>query len=282
MIDLLVGDCLRILSTLPVGSFDVVVTSPPYNIGIDYRAFDDCAPRAKYLLWTMEWLDAVRRVLDDRGSLFLNIGGKPTDPMVPHQVLVVATEHGWVLQNTIHWIKSFSEDDGSGRARPCEGHVKPINSPRFLNDAVEHVFHLTKKGDVEIDRLAVGVPFADESNLRRGTRGKHGNVRCRGNAWHVPYETIQSRRSDRPHPATFPPALAEMCYRLHGLERAGRTLDPFSGLGSSARAAKKLGLHHVGIELSAEDVADARRLLEEEFPDRGFDPREDPARFGAS
>lgn len=260
MIKLITGDSLELLSSFAAGNFDVTMTSPIYNLGVKYRSgVADNGSRADYLRWSRLWLGQVLRVTSDCGSLFLNVAGKPTDPWGPFEVLFEARAAGWQLQNTLYWIKSMSEDDG-----PCSGHVKPLNSPRFVNDAVEHVFHLTKTGDVPIDRLAVGVPFADQSNLTRGGRGKNGNLRCRGNAWQISYRTIKSRADDRPHPATYPVELAEMCFKLHGLSRIGLTLDPFSGLGSTARAAKRLGLSHVGIELSAEDTADAQRLVDEE------------------
>ena len=47
---LLNGDCLQTLSTLPASSFDLVVTSPPYNLGIAYKSFKDTAPREEFLL----------------------------------------------------------------------------------------------------------------------------------------------------------------------------------------------------------------------------------------
>jgi site-specific DNA-methyltransferase (adenine-specific) len=82
-------------------------------------------------------------------------------------------------------------------------------------------------------------------------------VRCRGNTWFIPYETIQSRDKDRPHPATFPPRLPEMCLRLHGLERVRMVVDPFLGLGSTAVACAQLGVDFVGIELDEEYLTQA-------------------------
>jgi site-specific DNA-methyltransferase (adenine-specific) len=252
-IDLIHGDSLEVLNpscpTIERGSIDCVVTSPPYNLGIKYRSHDDSAPRDVYLSWTKQWLEAVRWVMSEHGSLFLNIGGKPTDPLVPFQVTMIATQV-FTLQNTISWVKALSVDDG-----PVRGHVKPINSPRFVNGSWELVLHLTKTGEVELDRTApgLGVEFADKSNLTRGTRGKNGDRRCRGDVWAIPYDTIKSRKDDRPHPATFPPRLAEMCFLLHGVSRIKRTLDPFSGLGSTARASAKLGLDHVGVEIDEID-----------------------------
>ena len=74
------GDCLDVLSQLPERSVDVIVTSPPYNLGIRYRSYDDTMPRGDYLKWTAEWIQHVARVLSPEGSLFLNVGAKPTDP----------------------------------------------------------------------------------------------------------------------------------------------------------------------------------------------------------
>ena len=63
------GDCLDLLARLEPDSVDVVVTSPPYNLGIRYRSCDDALPRQAYLLWTRRWLAAVARVLAPDGSL---------------------------------------------------------------------------------------------------------------------------------------------------------------------------------------------------------------------
>ncbi|MEO5895696.1 MAG: DNA methyltransferase [Vicinamibacterales bacterium] len=65
---------------LPAGSVSAIVTSPPYNLGIRYRSYADTLPRDEYLRWTSAWLTAARTALDATGSLFLNVGAKPTDP----------------------------------------------------------------------------------------------------------------------------------------------------------------------------------------------------------
>ena len=61
---------------LRAGSVDVVVTSPPYNLGTDYTSYDDTMARGEYLSFMEQWGAVVRQILSDRGSLFLNIGGK--------------------------------------------------------------------------------------------------------------------------------------------------------------------------------------------------------------
>jgi DNA modification methylase len=74
------GDCTELLPQLGAGSVDAIVTSPPYNLGIRYRTYDDTIPRSEYLQWTDRWLGAAAGALSPQGSLFLNVGAKPTDP----------------------------------------------------------------------------------------------------------------------------------------------------------------------------------------------------------
>src|SRR5262249_47144543 len=206
------------MSRLADESVDLVVTSPPYNLGIRYGKYSDRQDRRPYLNWCGEWARQIRRVLNPEGSFFLNIGGAPSNPMLPHEI-VMALRDLFVLQNTIHWIKSIAIEDrcsrrpvGNANASHREaatairsfGHFKPINSQRFLNDCHEYVFHFTKSGKVELNRVALGVPYQDKSNIPRWAHTHGIDLRCRGNTWFVPYATIQSRDKERPHPATFP------------------------------------------------------------------------------
>ena len=263
------GDSVALLATLPAQSVSVVVTSPPYNLGIRYRTYRDTLPRAQYLEWTDAWVRQVARVLAPQGSFFLNVGAKPTDPWTAIDVAQAVRPH-LHLQNTIHWVKSIAIDrDAAGDAASLErdlavGHYKPINSERFLNDCHEFVFHFTPTGRTPLDRRAIGVPYQDPSNIERW-RAAAGGLRCRGNTWFIPYETIQSRERERPHPATFPPKMPEFCLRLHGLDRISLVVDPFMGLGSTAVACAALAKDFLGIDLDGgyvdEAVASVRRAM---------------------
>ena len=210
-LDFFLGDCLQRLPLLSPGSVDVVVTSPPYNLGIKYRSYEDTLPRDRYLAWTADWVAAVRKVLSPAGSLFLNVGAKPTDPWVAMDIAQAVRPH-LTLQNTIHWVKSIVIEQQAAGAEAglsrdlAVGHYKPINSPRFVNDCHEFIFHFTPSGDTPLERTAIGVPYQDASNIGRW-RAASGGLRCRGNAWFLPYDTINSREKDRPHPATFPARL---------------------------------------------------------------------------
>ena len=259
------GDCLKVLPTLEEKSFDLVMTSPPYNLGINYSSFKDTAPRDEFIAWCKAWAAEVKRVMKDDASFFLNIGAAPSNPLLPHQLILALTdgpEPLFVLQNTFHWIKSITVTPISGEPISA-GHFKPINSKRYVNDCHEYVFHLTKTGDVQLDRRAAGVPYVYKSNIARWGHTEGQDLRCRGNTWFIPYETIQSRKGERPHPATFPIALVEQCIKIHGKAEATRLLDPFLGIGSSALAAKSQKISHfTGIELDEEYLKVAKRRLD--------------------
>jgi site-specific DNA-methyltransferase (adenine-specific) len=236
-------------------SADVVVTSPPYNIGTSYGSYKDELPREKYLTWIEEVGIAVKQSLTDDGSFFLNIGNKLKDPWIAWDVAYVLRKY-FVLQNVIHWVKSIAISKAQVGNYPniagdiAVGHFKPIMSNRFLNDCHEYIFHFTKYGDVHLDKLAVGVSYQDKTNIERWKATNKEDRRDRGNMWFIPYQTIQSRSKQRPHPATFPVKLPEMCIRLHG--NAKLVVDPFVGIGSAAVAAMRLGISFVGFEIDKE------------------------------
>jgi site-specific DNA-methyltransferase (adenine-specific) len=262
------GDALETLADLSPGTVDVVVTSPPYNLGIRYRTYDDGRPRDEYLAWTRKWVEAVAKALVPEGSLFLNVGARPTDPWTALDVAQQARHH-LQLQNIIHWVKSIAIEKALAGTNAqlagdlAVGHYKPINSERFLNDCHEFIFHFTPAGRTRLDRRSIGVKYQDKSNIGRW-RQASSDLRCRGNTWFIPYETIQSRDRDRPHPATFPSRLPESCIRLHGLSRAGLVVDPFLGLGSTAVACARLGVNFLGIEMDEHYLREAVERCREE------------------
>jgi site-specific DNA-methyltransferase (adenine-specific) len=258
--DLRRQDCITGMSRLADESVDLVVTSPPYNLGISYGKYSDRQDRVLYLSWCGEWAGQIRRVLKSDGSFFLNIGAAPSNPMLPHEI-VMKFDKFFVLQNTIHWIKSITIEDQDEQIRSY-GHFKPISSKRFLNDCHEYVFHFTKSGRVELNRFALGVPYQDKSNIARWSHTRGKDLRCRGNAWFVPYETIQSREKERPHPATFPVQLVDWCIKLHGASRVRSMLDPFLGIGNSAVAAQRSAVKRfIGFEIDDAYLAEAKRRI---------------------
>jgi site-specific DNA-methyltransferase (adenine-specific) len=238
---LVAGDCCDVMaSQIDDGMVDVVVTSPPYNLNLSYNLYDDARTEEDYLIWLTSVAKQVYRVLRDDGSFFLNISGSNSQPWLPFELVVRLRQLGFCLQNHITWIKSISTNLIS------TGHFKPISGKRFMHHNHEHIFHLTKTNNVELDRLSVGIPFQDKSNIAR--RGHERDLRCRGNTWFLPYTTVKSKAQKFNHPGTFPVELPLWCIYLHG-KPFPIVLDPFMGTGTSLVAARLARAQGIGIDI---------------------------------
>ncbi|MGD1838999.1 MAG: DNA-methyltransferase [Nitrososphaeraceae archaeon] len=248
---------------------DIIITSPPYNIGINYGTYyNDNKTKAEYL----EWLEQIAReslsVLKENGSFFLNVGHTSKTPLLPFEIATKFEQVGYKLQNTIMWVKSISidnEDIGKSNCSISEdisvGHFNPINSRLYLNNCFEYIYHFTKSRNVKINKLADGlaVPYQDKSNI-----GRYSNKdkRDRGNIWFIPYKTIQIKRK---HPSAFPIKLPMNCIKLHGYNKNTIVYDPFIGSGTTALASIELCVNYLGTEISNEYVKLAKERINMKF-----------------
>ena len=149
---------------MAAATVDLVVTSPPYNLGIAYGHYSDRQDREGYLDWCHEWAAQIRRLLKPDGSLFLNLGASPSNPMLPHE-FVLRLRDLFVLQNTIHWIKSITIEDRQGRGSI----LRAFQADQFaaLSERLPRIhFPLHARRPTSIDRLALGVPYAGQEQHR--------------------------------------------------------------------------------------------------------------------
>jgi site-specific DNA-methyltransferase (adenine-specific) len=247
-------DCIVGMRLMEPQSVDVIVTSPPYNIGIEYGTYHDDKPRNDYLNWMELVAKESKRILKEDGSFFLNIGGTLKDPWIPIDVAERFQRH-YILQNTIHWIKAISIPGVA-----TVGHFKPINSRRYHFDCHEYIWHFTKFGDVQLNKVDIGVPYQDKSNIERWKGSNGVDKRDRGNVWFIPYETINKAR---PHPSPFPQELPDMCIRDHGIKPNMVVLDPFMGIGTTGVACQNLGVNFIGFEIDTGYIQIANKFLGE-------------------
>jgi site-specific DNA-methyltransferase (adenine-specific) len=70
---ILKGDCVKVMANLPESCVDLIVTSPPYNVGIDYDTHDDRQSMEDYWQFTKDWLSESYRILKDDGRIAVNI-----------------------------------------------------------------------------------------------------------------------------------------------------------------------------------------------------------------
>ena len=258
---------------------DIIVTSPPYNINKEYGSYRDNKERRDYLDWLYEVAQLSYLILKDNGSFFLNIGGTPSYPMLPFEVIEKFKKAGYQLQNTIHWIKSISfEKTDVGKSNGIRdysiGHFKPIVSDRYLTDIHEYIFHFTKEGNVKLNKRAIGVPYQDKTNIGRWKSATQ-DKRDRGNVWFIPYPTIQESRH---HPAVFPEKLPYLCIKMHGVKPDMLVYDPFMGIGTTALACIKLGVNYMGTEMDADYIKVALEDIEKrksEMASNNWSPEDD-------
>lgn len=251
------GDCLAIMrDQLKPKSVQVVITSIPYNIGVKYDAYEDSKDDEHYLDWLDEVFKMIESVLADDGSFFLNLGRTSQKPWLAHRVLELL-QCRFQLQNEIIWAKAVTVNDR------LYGQFRPVPGKRFLTPTHEHIYHLTKRGDVEIDRLALGVPYSHHTGQYRFKNFE--DTRCGGTIWTIPHVSTKSREGKWSHPCPFPVELPIRCMKMHGIKEGMTVLDPFNGVGSSTTAMVRFGVTGIGIDIDKGYCQTAKaRLLEEQ------------------
>ena len=142
-------DCNEWMRKQKAKSIDCVITSPPYNLDIKYSKYKDDMSRKDYLDWFNQVTKEIKRVLKDNGHFFLNVGSINSDPYVAMDVCNEVRKE-FVLQNNFTWVKHIAVHDKG------YGQYKPITSKRYTSNTTESIFHFTKDGNVEVNRLAIG------------------------------------------------------------------------------------------------------------------------------
>ncbi len=232
---ILVGDAVSTMRSLPTGAVDLVVTSPPYNLKSStgngmkdgrggkwknaalqdgYSNHHDNMPHDKYVAWQREALTEMMRVLKDDGAIFYNHKWRVQGGLLQDRADIL---EGFPVRQIIIWQRKGG-----------------INfNPGYFLPTYEVLYLIAKPG----------FKLAPKANA-------HGDV------WQIGQEL------NNDHPAPFPVALAERCIAS---TTAQVVLDPFIGSGTTAVAAARLGRDYCGIDISPDYVTEARRRVAEVF-----------------
>lgn len=254
-------DTLSALSRLEDSSIDLIVTSPPYNIG---KSYETRKPVEEYLDWCARWMNELHRVTKPSGSFWLNLGylevpGKGRAVPIPY--LLWNRSPFYLLQEVVwHY--------GAGVAS------KRVFCPRnekwlwFVKDPDSYTFNLDAVRD---------------PNVKYPNQKKNGKLKCNplgknpGDVWIIPKVTSGKNRSSKertPHPAQFPIAVVkriiDACSNPNDL-----VLDPFAGSGSTLVAAHLSNRRGLGFEIREDycEIAEDRLRIIGAQPELSLSPR---------
>jgi len=234
---LLIGDCRRILPTLPAGCADLVFGDPPFNIDLAYSGSNDCLTREVYLDFTDRWLAAVHHVLSPSGSLFVQIADEWAGYL---QVRLDGL--GLTRRNTLVRCYRFGP------------HQK-----KFTPSHQAILYYLRDPNRFPFNADAVRVPSDRQTKYNDKRADPRGRVP--GDVWHLSRicGTFKERQG---HVCQTPLRLLDRVI-LASSNAGDLVLDPMAGTGTALLAAKQLGRRYLGIEKCAATAELARRRLKD-------------------
>ena len=236
------------LEFLADGSVDLAITSPPYNLAVEYEGYRDDVPYLAYLEWVEQWAAALLRVSASGGRACINVpldtnkGGKRA---VYADYVRIFQEVGWSYQTTVVW-----NEQNISRRTAWGSWLRP--SAPFVTAPVE----------------MVGVFY--KGTWRRPPSGRTwGIARDDFLDWTLGLWTFSGQNPGRVgHPAPFPPELPRRLMLLYSYEQ-DLILDPFAGSGTTCLVAGRLGRRSIGVEIEQSYCETARTRLQQVSSGRG-------------
>lgn len=273
------GDSLEVLRSMPDGSVNLVVTSPPY--ALHFKKEYGNANQADYIDWLLPFAREIRRVLTDDGSFVLNVGGawtpgKPTRSIYTYKLLVelvetvglfLAQEFFWYnpakmpvpaewvtvrrvrVKDSVEFVWWFSKTphpkaNNRNVLRPYSADMLRLNK-RGLAKTKRPAGHLINEGFASIDHGGSIPP----NMLDDGTPSdllKFGN-----NSANDPYTLRCKAAGIKIHPARFPAILPEFFIKFL-TDFDDVVVDPFAGSNTTGMVAEALDRRWIAIELDAD------------------------------
>ena len=230
---IIIGDCRDVMKSIPDNSIDMIITSPPYNIGKDYKVFKENLSIKEYIKFTEQWIKESYRVLRNNGHLCLNLSvtDKINVDELHSRLLKI---NGFTIKEKIIWVKSkYTKIDFLINSKNRFSY----NTHGRLAMCYESILVFTKSNYIPYSNSSKGIPESWKYNV-----------------WFIP--PVKERR----HPAPFPKEIPKRLIQMYS--RNGDTiLDPFSGTGTTIKVASEHGRNSIGIELNPEYVEIAKRRL---------------------
>lgn len=257
---LIKGRAENALKDLEEQSVDLVFTSPPYyNARKQYAEYGSYE---EYLRMIRDVIKECRRVLMDGKFLIINSAPvlvrrksrkeSSVRIAIPFDIHRIVMEEGFEFVDDIIWQKPEGAGWASGRGRRFYADRNPMQYKTV--PVTEYIMVYRKKPVVLIDFFIRGHP--DRKIIERS---KIGDGYEKTNVWYIP------PAKDRRHPAVFPKELAKKVISYYSFVN-DVVLDPFGGIGTTAKAAIELDRRFVLIEYMDEYIEHVRKDLQDIKP----------------
>ena len=243
------------MSEVETGSVDLIVTSPPYNIDIQYgnkwkdgkpiiskgEKYKDNLSESDYLNLLQLIFNECERVLKDNGSFYLNMKSRMVDESLIPPFWVLDILEGFYLKNIIIWNFDWG---GSTNKR--------------FSSRYEFVMFFTKnKKKWKFNLDDVKIPSLNYRPDRYKSQYKNPT-----DVWKIPMVSGNSPERTS-HPAQFPEKLIERIIKASS-DSGDLVLDPFIGSGTTAVVAKKLNRNFIGYDTNQDYIKEAQKRLDNE------------------
>ena len=222
------SDSLIALKEIESESVDIVLTSPPYNYGMEYDQHNDENKSEEYLEKIIDVFVECKRILKSGGRMIINIQPNykqyfPTHHRITQRML----DEGLIWRGEIIWLKNNLKKLtawGSWKSPSCPYLSYPFEFIEVFSK--DNLKHIGDKGNIDITK--------DEF------------IKYVNGHWSIAPETKMKQYG---HPAMFPEELVERCLKLFSY-KDDVVLDPFNGAGTTTFVANKFGRKYIGIDMS--------------------------------
>jgi site-specific DNA-methyltransferase (adenine-specific) len=259
------GDCVEVMKTLPEGSVDLIITSPPYNANIKYDEYNDGLEMDEYWDFTSNWLSEAFRVLKDDGRIAVNV---PIE-------MNVQERGGRILFNAEFWMKmkevgfqffgmvDLTEDSPHRVRQTAWGSWMSASSPYIYNpkECVILAYKKSKKklnkGESQWEGSYTKITMEDgtlKNKVIYDDDDKKEFMNLVFGRWDYFADTKSLTK------ATFSMDIPSKAIKILSYKN-DIVLDPFMGSGTTAVSAELLGRRWIGIEYSSNYVEIARNRI---------------------
>ncbi|WP_240416466.1 DNA-methyltransferase [Paenibacillus periandrae] len=243
-------DCLSGMNTMKAESVDLIITSPPYNIG---KSYEKRTSLDAYLAWQREIIKACSRVLKTGGSIAYQVGNYVDNGKVyPLDCMLFAffLENKLIPRNRIVWHFEHG-----------------LHCTKRLSGRHETVLWFTKSEDYtfNIDPIRVPQKYPGKKHYKGDKKGElsgHPMGKNPGDVWQI--SNVKNNHPEKTdHPCQFPLDIVRPLIKALS-NPDDLVLDPFMGSGTVAVAAAQLNRNYMGFELCHEYIEIANRRMGKE------------------